>query len=367
MDKIKMLVVTTSGLAKKEGIATVILDYFRLFDKNRFDLTIVAQGNCSPELRQEFLDAGFQVCMLPSRKFRFSAYLKGFRELCEKGRFDALYIHGSSAMMSVELGIARLYGCKIRVVHSHNTTCSHITKDRLMRPLFRALYTDALACGTDAGKWLYDNRDFCVVKNGRDVEKYRFDSKTRTELRAALGLDENTLAVGHVGNFNAQKNQAFALRVFQELLSLRKDARMYFMGSGSMMEQVQQQAAELGIADQIVFTGSIPNVGEMLQAMDVMLLPSLHEGLPLVVVEWQIAALPCLISDKVTAECAYSDLVHFMPLEDPKAWAARLLEISGFDREAAAEEMVRKTVENGYDITHNAEQLQKFFTDRCGK
>lgn len=143
------------------------------------------------------------------------------------------------------------------------------------------------------------------------------------------------------------------------------NAKLYLMGAGTLLEETKELAAEMGLQDKVVFTGSIDNIHEMLQAMDVMILPSLHEGLPLVAIEWQIAALPSVISDVVTSECAYSGLVAFMPLGDVGAWADKLIEMAAVDRKRLAEEQVKLTKEAGFDINQNAVELQKFFIDKC--
>lgn len=365
MKKIKILTISTSGLEKKEGILTVILDNYSRFDKRIFDLHIVAAGEYGEALVQEFEDAGISVKYLPSRKASVSLYVKAFIALFRKEKYDALYIHGSSAIMSIELMIAKLCGCKVRVVHSHNTTCDHKKADKLLRPVFYWLYTDAIACGEKAGKWLYSGRPFMLHKNGRDVNKYRYNEETRFSTRANLESWEHELLVGHVGNFNKQKNQKFALAIFKELLKKNNNAKLYLMGEGALLEETKELAAEMGLQDKVIFTGSISNVHEMLQAMDVMILPSLHEGLPLVAIEWQIAALPCVIADVVTSECAYSDLVAFMPLGDARAWADKIIEVSAVDRKRLAEKQIELTKEAGFDINQNAVELQKFFIDRC--
>lgn len=367
MEKIKILAVSTSGLGQKEGISTVILDYFSRFDRERFDLSMAAQGQTSTALAAEFQAAGVRVVSLPDRKGNTAAYMKALFRLLRREKYHAVYVHGSSAIMSIELGLAWLCGCPIRIAHSHNTCCDHQKADRLLRPLFYRLYTDAFACGQAAGEWLFGGRPFRVVKNGRDVDRYRFDPSLQQEIRRELGLEEGTLAIGHVGHFTPQKNQSFALEIFQALQKIHPDSRLYLMGDGPLREEAEEQARQLGIADRVVFTGSIGNVPQMLQAMDAMVLPSRHEGLPLVAVEWQIAALPCLLSDRITRECAYSDLVRFLPLENPSFWAEQLLEMVETDRAAAAERMPELTARAGFDIRRNAEELQLIFLERMGR
>jgi glycosyltransferase involved in cell wall biosynthesis len=366
MKRIKILTISTSGLARKEGISTVILDNFSRFDKEKFELHMIAAGAYSYELIQEFSAIGVSIKCLPSRKASVYQYIKAFIQLIKAERYDALYIHGSSAIMSIELMIAKLCGCKVRVTHSHNTMCEYKMADKLLRPLFYLLYTDALACGEAAGQWLYGKRKFLVMRNGRDIQKYCFRNEKRTQVRNKLGVRGDTLLVGHVGNFNRQKNQQFVLKIFKELRAMYPDVKLYLMGAGTLLDEVKRMTNELQMSSDVIFTGSIKNVDEMLQAMDVMVLPSIHEGLPLVVVEWQIAALPCLISDKITRECSFSDLVHYMSLDDDcRNWAKKIIEISYSNRKENSKIMNNLTRDSGYDINQNADELQKFFIEKC--
>lgn len=364
-DKIKILAVSTSGFSHKEGISTVILDNFSRFDKDLFELHIAVAGAYSEELTSQFEQAGIVIQYLPSRKKNLPAYIKSFVSLFKKEKYNAFYIHGSSAIMGIDLLLSKLCGCKVRVVHSHNTTCSHKKADKLLRPVFYKLYTDAIACGEDAGKWLYGGRPFLLLKNGRDVEKYRYNINTRNQIRESLNVKEDELLIGHVGNFNKQKNQKYALQILNEVLKKQGTAKLFLMGEGPLLTETKELAASMGIQSQVVFTGSVTNVPEMLQAMDVMILPSLHEGLPLVAIEWQIAALPCFISTKVTTECSYSDLVNFISLDDPAVWADRILAVQHTDRSGIADTQIALTQKAGYDINQNAVELQHFFMERC--
>lgn len=359
MNKIKVLTITTSGLSRKEGISTVILDYYSLFDKDKFLLDIIASGEYAYQLVTEFQAIGVNVRCLPSRKISLMKYIKGLIGLMKQEKYDAIYIHGSSSLMTIELIIAKVCGIKKRIVHSHNTTCDHLKVDKILRPLFYHSYTKALACGQDAGKWLYGNREFEIIKNGRDVEKYRFNPAKREEIRKQFKLGSSVLAIGHVGNFNEQKNQKFLIDVLDRMVSYKDDIRLYLMGDGRKRDEVIQYVKEKELQDYVVFTGSIHNVPDMLQAMDVMLLPSLHEGLPLVAIEWQIAGLPCVLSDCVTRECAYTELVHFLPLEDCQKWADEILNIVRADRSEMADKWVQMTKDNGYSLHDNVAYLQE--------
>lgn len=364
MSRIKILTITTSGLGKKEGISTVILDYYSYFNKNEFQLDLIASGEYNYKLVTEFQSIGVNIRCLPSRKISVIEYIKALITLLKKEKYDAIYIHGSSSLMCIELIIAKIYKCNIRVVHSHNTTCDHKKLDKLLRPIFYRSYTKALACGTDAGKWLYGNRPFEIIKNGRNIDIYKYDEKKRREMRKKLGISDDTIVIGHVGNFNKQKNQAFLIDLMKENLKKDIPIKMYLMGEGTTKENIMAKAKQENVNGNICFTGSINNVPDMLQAMDIMLLPSLHEGLPLVVVEWQMAGLPCIVSDAVTRECAYTDLVCFLPLDNLAVWSKKITTLKICNRSAVSELAIQKARENGFDLKMNAQQLQQYFVQK---
>ena len=368
MKKIKILIVTTTGLGKKEGISTIILDYFSRFDKDKFDIDIIASGSYSYDLVVEFQNAGINIRCLPSRKASVRKYIIAFYKLFKLQHYDVLYIHGSSEIMSIELVIAKLAGCKVRIAHSHNTTCDHKKADKILRPLFYILYTDAFACGQEAGKWLFGARPYQLIKNGRDIKEYKFDELKRAALRRQLEVHNEDLLIGHVGNFNRQKNQEYLINVFAELLQLNPNSWLYLMGDGKNKQKCMELADKLRISNRVIFTGSITNVPDMLQAMDVMVLPSLHEGLPLVVVEWQMSGLPCLVSDTVTNECVFTDLVYFMSLEEEYLkWANRIITLGKTDRLTNSKIAIDNAIEAGFDIELEASRLQEFFIERCDR
>lgn len=122
-----------------------------------------------------------------------------------------------------------------------------------------------------------------------------------TRCAHALGFGDEP-AVGFVGNINYVKNQSFLIDVFGLLSRDVPSARLFIVGEGPDRSKIEGLIAEKGLADRVTITGRVSNVDEFLQAFDLMMLPSLFEGLPSVVLEWQAAGLPCLVSDVVTGK-----------------------------------------------------------------
>lgn len=363
MEKIKIIVVSTTDL-RLDGITKIIFDYYSRFDMRRFEIVACASGESDIKLVNNFKRSGISIVYLNSRKKNTIKYIVDLYRYMLREKFDAIHVHGNSATMAIELFIAKLAGCPIRISHSHNSTCDAKKLDRILRPLFYRSYTHAFACGELAGKWLYQNRKYDIVKNGRDINAYIYNNKTRQSIRSTLGLQDDEIALGNIGNFNEQKNHAFLINVFSEIQKKNKKAKLFLAGYGHLENDLRCQVKEYGLEDKVYFLGSINNVPEVLQGMDIMVLTSLHEGLPLVVIEWQIAGLPCFISDNISKECVFTDLVKSVSLNaGAEYWADLILNCDMPNRESTKAEISQLALINGYDIDESAKKLEKFFED----
>ena len=184
--------------------------------------------------------------------------------------------------------------------------------------------------------------------------------EARARLREHLGVAPGELLLGHVGRFSAQKNHAGLLRIFAAVRRRRPDARLLLLGTGPLEQETRALADRLGVADRVIFAGVRTNVQAFYHAMDAFLLPSLFEGLPVVLVEAQAAGLPCFVADTIDRGAAFASGVEFLPLEDPEAWADALAGAS-LARNPLAQ---TQALAAGFDVRTSAEILQAFYLRR---
>lgn len=366
MKKRKILHIPTGGLFS-DGIGTFINSYSEYMNLDEWDITILATNNPASEDRKRFTDLGLTVVQILRQKKTLLVYMKRLYKLLREKEYEIVHVHGSSALMSVELLVAKLAGVPVRIAHSHNTTCDHLKIDRALRPIFYRLYNVAWACGQGAGQWLFDNHNFEIVHNARDVKKYKFDSSERAVFRGYHSLSDTTIALGHVGRFNEQKNQKFLINLMEKLENQNLDVRLFLVGLGDNLSQMKQLVIDKGLEKKVIFLGQMDDMKSFVSGMDLMLLPSLYEGLPLVSVEWQLNGVPSLLSNRITDECIFSEIVSQLPLENVAEWEDKIINLVREDRNARSVKNISLARDEGYDIVHEVRKLEKMYQEELGK
>lgn len=321
----KVIIVSTVGIIY-DGITSVILSYLKSMDLSELKVYVVATGKVEQNIRKQIEELGCLIVQLPNRRNETKAYALALAKYIRREKIQVIHAHGNSGTLAIEMVAGWLGGCKKRIAHSHNTKCEQIKADKLLRPIFNIFYTDALACGNEAGQWLFGNKPFTVLKNGRDTELFSYDSAIRNKVRNKYGIKDE-IVIGHVGGMFKQKNHKFLIEIYREVIRKEPNAKCFMIGDGPLKNEIESYAAHL--KENVFFVGTTDKVNDYLQAMDGMVLPSLFEGLPLVVIEWQINGLPCVLADTITKECAATETVYFMPLKASAGeWAEKILEMS---------------------------------------
>lgn len=253
-------------------------------------------------------------------------------------------------------------GVRVVIAHSHNTRGNHPFVHRLLRPLLNVTADVRLACGRMAGEWMYGKgREFQVIPNGIETEKYRYSIRIREEVRKELGIADDVTVIGHVGTFSEVKNQRFLIELIKSFAEDNNErVRLLLIGDGALRQELEAECRLQQISDMVVFAGVRKDVNRLMMAMDVFCLPSLFEGFPIVAVEAQTSGLPVIMSSNISNEVCITDLVHSLPINKGIAeWKQRINEITSRNgRRAANADEVRNA---GYDIRHSAEMLENIY------
>ena len=178
-----------------------------------------------------------------------------------------------------------------------------------------------------AGRFVFgdhiDRRpNFSVACNAVDQTRFYPNAAARTAIRAQYGITGTERLAGFVGRLNHQKNPLYLIRVFVAMVQQDPRWKLLLVGSGEQEQPMRELAAQLGVADRVLFAGVQNNVPDYMNAFDLFLLPSNFEGSPVTLVEAQGCGVPCLASTNVPEDGSVTELVHFLPLSAPfEEWA----------------------------------------------
>lgn len=360
----KLLIIATTYF-ELDGITNVILNYFRAMDQSDMTIDFVIPNDISNDLRLELESYGSSIYIIRNRQKRLFAYINKLAQLIEENNYDIVHAHGNSCTLGIEMVAAKRGKAKVRISHSHNSQNKYLIAHKMLRGIFDANYTHALACGEKAGKWLFQDKDFEIINNGIDISKFMFNLENRQTYREKYNLTDKKV-MGHIGHFSYQKNHDYLVDIFNACYKEDNNYRLMLIGEGDLRASVANKVNDLGLSDVVIFTGKTFEVPQILQALDVFVMPSRFEGFPLTLVEAQTACLPCFVSDAVTKESGITELVHFVSLEkSPGEWVKSIQEAPTVNREKEKDKMCQTIIDAGYSISDNAKNLKALYQSYC--
>lgn len=344
------------------GAETFLMNLYRNMDRDKvqFDFLTSNEGVFDEEIR----NMGGQVYRIPYlTQIGISQYAKALRQFFRQHKeFQIVHSH-MDKMSGMVLREAKKEGIAIRIAHSHSTRSEGTLLKRILKEYY-GLYINStanryFACGNSAADFLFSKeKDVRIINNGIEVNNFKFSASVRDEVRKELKIEDQFI-LGHVGRFNEPKNHQFLVDIFAEVYKLNPNSRLVLIGAGVLEESIRNKVEKLGISNAVYFLGSRADVNRVLQALDIMVFPSLYEGLPVTLIEAQASGLKCIISDNITAEIDMTGNIEYISL-DKKAddWAKRILKYDTiYERESGC----KKIIEREYDIKQIAKGLEEWY------
>lgn len=346
------------------GKETYIVNLFNFLDRTKYNITFVAYDK---EIAYEKMlyKCGAEIVYLPPRHIGFIKHCNALNRLFKTKQFDVVWSHKTTLCACELLFVAKKYNVPVRMVHSHSssnmggklTLLMHIINKKFIF----SIANEYLACSFTAAKWFYNNYDAKIMLNGINIEKFKYNSSVREAIRKKLNLQDNYV-IGHIGRFGKEKNHRKLIDVFKICRQQNKKTRLVLCGDGEERINIEQQIYELGIHSDVIFLGVVDNVNEILQAMDIIVMPSLFEGLPFALLEAQAAGLRFVASNTISKEVDITKWNQFLPLSlDDNLWADSILKIGQeYDRSIGYDIMKN----SGFDIAENARIIDEFISSK---
>ena len=359
------------GSMNRGGAETMIMNFYRAIDRKAVQFDFVQSASDNAQYDAEITSLGGRIFHCPHFNGKnYLAYKRWWNRFLDEhsGEFAIVHGHiGSSA--PIYLNAAKKRGI-YTVAHSHSAITVHSFSHFLYKiASFRTRYIADyfLACSTPAGinrygKAIVEGNRFSLLHNAVDSDSFRFDLATRKQMREQFSIQDSCLVVGHVGRFMPVKNHEFLLRVFSEIHARRPNSVLVMVGDGPLRPQIMEQSKQISTDDCFIFTGLRSDVNDLMQMMDVLVFPSFFEGLPVTLVEAQMAGLPIVISDGVPSESILIDeLARSMPLSaSPEQWADCILAMSNVQRKDRTKEMAAV----GFEIRNASKWLEEFYVEK---
>lgn len=355
--------------APTSGVTNALYSLHKELDKEKFRISVISW----PEnIKMQKLAEGFNGDFYPFKLFYYKhplAFRRELKNIFKNNEIDTIVFNLSYMISLVPILLAEKYNIKNIIVHSHSSkidinsnakrcllTIIHI----INRYRLKKHFIIRLSCSHKAGVWMYgENTRFTIVNNAIDLDKFKYNEIKRNEVRKQLNISDKVV-LGNVGRLAFQKNQKFLLNVFSKVVKRVPNACLWLIGDGPLMEELQLETVRLKLIDKVIFWGNQNNVVDFLSAMDLFILPSIFEGLPVAAIEAQANGLPCVFSDSIDSNVMInSNSISKSLFDSCEEWAIAIesqLQV-GRDNDA-----LENLSDKGWDIQDAAEKLGQIYS-----
>ncbi|MBE5805347.1 MAG: glycosyltransferase family 1 protein [Clostridiales bacterium] len=324
---------------KNSGINKYVYNFANVIQNNYKDIKFDFLTSDSDAEFKEFIEGRYgKLFVIPSLRKPIKRY-KEIKKIIRQNNYDIVYINISEAFNICTALAAKKTGIKKIVIHSHSSGPSgnnFIIKSAriLINLLFKKLICNCgsvfLACSRKAGLWMFNNKivnsnKYHTINNTIDISKYKYDADIRRKYRDKYKIKENDIVIGNIGNFSPAKNQIFLLKILEKL-EKKDNFKVMLVGSGKLKQEFNEYIKRKKIEDKVIFTGSIDNVNQVIQAMDIFAFPSVVEGFGIAALEAQAAGVYTILSENVPDDVIVSNNTIKLPL-DEKKWISYIMQI----------------------------------------
>ena len=375
MRKIKILII--AARMDSGGIENQLMHLLRNADKSRFQIDFTTTMD-APYYKNEIEALGGKCIRIPAPRDGFYLpYCRALFRIMKEGQYDIVHSH-ELFHSGIVLFLAKLAGIPQRMAHAHNWSDGRWAGDkpslirrlynRVMRFCILTFGTQFMACSTYAGRFLYGDKklkddSYHLVYNSVDTTRF-IQQYDKREDGAFCG--DGWINILQVGRFSDVKNQLFTAEIAREFKSRGKKLRVLCAGNNGngYEEKVCAAIEEYGLQEHMLLLGIRDDIDVLMRKSAAFLLPSLYEGMPLVLIEAQAAGLPCIAADTFSHEVDFGlGNEQWLSLKQSAAEWADTLE-NAVNQDRLPKEAVVKAIEaGGFDSAVFAKKVCKIYED----
>ena len=350
------------GSLERGGAETFLVNLYRNIDRTKiqFDFAIYEEPS-ENSYYKEVVKLGGRVFFLPPKSKGILNNFRAIQKIVRENNYKTVWKHTESCFRAIDLLAARSAEATQAILHSHNSNTERIERSihYILRPFVNLFVTRRFACGDMAGKWMFNRRSYEVIHNGIEVENFRCNKEMTNQYCQKFQM-QGKVVIGHVGRFHSVKNHKLLIEIFKKYREKTPEAVLLLIGVGDLLPQIQELVREKDLENNVLFLGTRSDIPELLQMMDVFIMPSLFEGFPVTLIEAQAAGLPCVVSSTISREVDVTGNVSFVDLDaSVEVWAERIAEKYGSKTEDNTE-MLKAA---GYDIKDVAKRIETYMLE----
>ncbi len=355
------------------GAETLVKDYALFLDKARFNVIIVLKRPCDSANYRILKENNIPIKILNKKNFldkilnkiqKESFYSHKLKKIIKKEKPNIIHVHLGILKNLIPLSkylsnIKLFYTCHNepeKFFPNKNSdeflAAKYLINNNRLKLI--ALYQKM----ADTLNNMFSIKNTTVVNNGIDFRRFKNILETKTDIRNSLNIPNDAFVLGHIGRFHYQKNHEYLVSIFEEVSKKNTNAYLMLIGSGELKEHIQDILHKINLFDKTIFLSDRNDIPQLLKAMDVFVFPSIYEGFPIVIIEAQVAAIPCVISDTITKDVILSKKIKQLSIKVPaKIWADAIL----FPEKITS--ISYKDI-NNYDMKKTIKVLEELYLER---
>ena len=362
------------GSMNKGGAESLLMNVYRNIDKRKWQFDFAVHTDKEGFFDKEITQLGGRLFHLPKPKMgNLLRYRRELKSLIKReGTFFTIHSHVYQ-FSGVVLEVAKKSGVYNCIAHSHSVmdgegeSILRSSYRWVSRVMIRKNATALVGCSRQTSESLYGSDCWAdkrvkVIHNAIEINSFLTGCIDKVNWRKKIGLNNDDFVVGHVGRFNRPKNHVFIIQIFEELFKQYSNSHLILVGDGPERAIVEREVKTKNLEKNVHFLGIRDNINEIMKGFDVFFLPSLYEGLPLVLIEAQAAGLPCIVSNTITKESDIGlEMVKFIPLDSPREiWVDEIIKSKKYDQ-PPTDRIEEALISNAFDVVSCTNAFEELY------
>lgn len=353
------------GKMNRAGVETMLMNLYYHIDRTQIQFDFLVFTAEEGDYDAEIIRLGGRIIPILANN-PITRLIKLQKFLRQNPKYRILHAHmllGNAFHLLASNGA----GIENRISHSHSSMTIY-SQYNIIRKVYEKLAiivnnklsTHKIACSESAAQYLFGTSErVWLLPNAIPIKKI-IKGASQYKNYIDQEFNESGIKIIQVGRMAEVKNHNFSIQVADELKRREVDFTMYFIGKGPLTNYLNEQVEKRNLGSNVVFLGLRTDIIELMASADYMIMPSLYEGFPVVLVESQAVGLHALVSNNVSDEVDLNlSLIDFLPISSINCWVERILQNSKSIQ--SDEERINVLEKRGFNIIDSANKITEFY------